>query len=587
VALGFDSAASLMVVATTAETLELWDIPQRKHLATLSLELPSTDPVERGAARALALSAQRAFLAAGTDTGLVHLWNFKDRAKSGPLATPPPVPGEARKPPGAVAHLEFNPAESRLALLRESGALEIWDPVRRVQLHRVQLPEAEPRRLRYSPDGGHLLIAYNSGGIVSVDAQTGTVLDTIRVPRGRAVNVDYTADGVPVASLARGSTVQVWDLLRLGRVATLGAFPTRLLDVTIARYGETALTLAAGGYVDHWDLCSGRHLGRQRLLTPAPREMHKAHEEHRVLVCGPRDGLLAYEGFEHNSTTPLEPVPLPVPRPGRGEQVVTYSVSPDQRLVALAYSTGDARLYGYQSPSDPQVLPGTGAPLTTVCFSPDQQYLVTGDAEGRLRLWDPVVGRVEWEDQSARLPIHMVAFTPSGRLLSVPRGNVIEVWNLEHRRRVARLEGHEAPIRTLVHGLEGRLLLSSSDDGTARMWDMAQQRSLRVLGDHPGPVTAATFDASLRLLLTTSGPYLSIWRVADAALLARCSYLGQREGTRHPRWVSFTPDGAYAASERAPLGVEFTRPRTRVRTSDAERDALFDPRAVARRLLGE
>jgi WD40 repeat protein len=195
-----------------------------------------------------------------------------------------------------------------------------------------------------------------------------------------------------------------------------------------------------------------------------------------------------------------------------------------------------------------------------------------------------VVGQVEWEDHSGRLPIHMVAFTPSARLLSVPRGDVIEIWTLEHRRRVARLYGHEAPIRTLVHGLDGRLLLSASDDGTARMWDMAQQRALRVLDDHPGPVSAATFDENLRLLLTTSGPYLSIWRVSDAALLVRCSYCGERPSGQ-PRWVAFTPQGHYTASDLNLSNLEFTRPGQRARLSSQERAALFDPRAVARGLI--
>lgn len=582
-ALAFDQAASLMVLATTAGTLELWDVPNRKQLATLTLELPVGDPTEQGTVRALSLSAQRHYLAAGTDQGILHVWNFKDRARSGPLQAPPPLPGRPEKV-REVSHMCFSPQEDRLVVALRDGTLELWDPARRVLKQRITLPEKEPRRLRFSPDGSQLLVVYNSGEILMVDSARWAVLDTIKIPRGRAVNVDHTADGIPVASLGRGSTVQVWDLLRMGRITTLGAFPTRLLDVTIARHGETALTLAAGGYVDHWDLCTGRHLGRQRLVNRNAHEMHKAPEPGRVLACSQRDGLVAYEGFDINTSQPLQPASLHLPRPQRGERVVTYSISPDQRFIALGYTSGDVRIYGYQAPSEPQVLPGTGQPITTLTFSPDQRYLVTADTAGCLRLWDPVVGQVEWEDQSGRQPIHMVAFTPSARLLSVPRGDVIEIWNLEHRRRVARLYGHEAPIRTLVHGLDGRLLLSASDDGTARMWDMAQQRALRVLDDHPGPVSAATFDDNLRLLLTTSGPYLSIWRVSDAALLVRCSYCGERP-TGQARWVAFTPQGHYTASDLDLSNLEFTRPGQRARLSSQERASLFDPRAVARALV--
>jgi WD40 repeat protein len=255
----------------------------------------------------------------------------------------------------------------------------------------------------------------------------------------------------------------------------------------------------------------------------------------------------------------------------------------------LGYESGDVRLYTYGDSSvPPRFLPPSDWPITTVCFSPDGGTLAVADARGCLRLIDVETGNVQWEDQSGTLPIRMVAFTPSGRLLSVPRGNSIEVWNLEKNRRVARLTGHDAPIRTLVHGLEGRLLLSASEDGTARLWDMAQQRSLRVLADHPGPVTAATLDPELRLLLTTSGPYLSVWRVSDAKLLARLCYCGPRDAEeRFHHWTTFTSAGYYVASHLDPPHVEFYRPESSSRMPAEDRRRLFDPLTVARTLLAD
>lgn len=607
-ALAFDAAVSLMVVATTAGSLELWDVPERRQLASLSIELPKADLGDQGwSLSSLALSPRRHALAAGTDTGVVYVWSFIDRSRSGPLKAPPPLPSSVSgdEAPLAVASdvpvafLAFNSEDDRLAVLRRDGTLELWEPQLRTVLRTVSLPaKGDFRRVSFSPDGRQLMVTGNAGAIAIVDADDGEVLETIRIPRGRAVNLGFTPDEVPMASLGSGSTVQVWDLLRLGRVRTLGPYPTRLLDVTISPHGETALTLAAGGLLDRWDLCTGRHLGRQRLGVRSARELRKDPGSDRIIVCGPRDGLRAFTGMAHNGVRSLIPEPLALPTPQSDERIVTYDVSADMSLVALGYTSGVTRIFAYREPGDPIVLQGEGGAVSTLAFSPDQRILAVGYNDGRVCLWDIASASVEWEEHSSRAPARMVAFTPSGRLLSIPRGPVVEIWNLDRKRRVARLLGHDGVVLTLVYGLDGRLLLTASNDGTARLWDVAQQRALRVLDDHPGPVTAATLDPEARLLLTTSGPYLSIWRVSDAELMARLAFCGteslvtpgedghglREAGERH-HWIAFTPDGYFNASSSSPPHTLMTRSGTRVRLSDEEREELYKPRRVTRDLL--
>ena len=583
VALTFDQSGALLVLSTTAGDLELWDVRERKRLARFAMGGEQGGPTQ---IRSLAFSPDRRSLVAGTELGLLFLWHFSDRSLSGALKASPPAhwPAEVANPL-SVVYQDISRDGSFLAVLRAGGLVELWDPVTKERLGVVELPSDErPRRLSFSPDSRQLLVAYDSGTIVLVDAPSRAVLDEVRVPRCEAVNVSYTEDAVPLASIARGAAVQVWDLLRMGRLQTLGPFPDHLLDVTITRKGDRALTLSTSGHIDTWDLLTGRHLGRQPSGGVTVRRLDKAPEPGRVLLCGAREGLMALEGLDRNNLTPLTRASLPIPTPEPGRDVHTYAISEDRRMVALGDVQGDVRIYGYREPSEPEILPGSGAPGTAIAFSPNNQLLAVASADGRLCLWDLASARIEWEDASESRPIHFIAFTPSGRLLSVPRGNDIVIWNLDHKRCVARLEGHTGPIRTMVHGLDGRLLLSSSDDRTARLWDLAQQRPLRILGDHPGPVTAATLGPDLRLLLTTSGPFLSLWRVLDAKLLARCVHLGE-EAPGSAQWATFTPEGFHITShdELPMLGV--SRPNSRLPLRHEDRQRLQDPRAIALRLV--
>jgi len=586
----FDRSLGLMVVSTSAATIEVWDLPNRKLLTRITPELAGRR-ARPGDIRCIGLSPHRQYLVAGFVDGSLYLWNFLDKARSGALQGPPPVPGSYPVPdvetPAAVAYLGVSPDGRRIGVIRDGGFAEVWDANPRTLINRIALQEEEsPCRLVFGPDSNQLLIAYNSGAIVILDANEGAELDALRIPRGTAVNIGYGKDEVPLASIARGSTVQVWDLLRRGRVQTVGPFRSPLLDVTVAPFGDTILTLASGGFIDRWDLLTGRHLGRLHTAVPTARSINKAPEQGRLLLCGSRDGLVAFEGIDVNGLGPIHRVPLPIPPPPEGRRVRSYSISRDQRFVALGYADGAVDVFAYHEESEPLSLGAGMPPVTATAFSPDNRFLAVAHADGQLQLWDLAATAIAWKETSGRMPIHFLAYTPSGRLLSVPRGPTIEVWNMESRRRVARMTGHEAPIRTMVHGLEGRLLLTASDDGTARLWDVAGLRALRVMR-HPCPVTAATLGPDLRLLLTTAGPYLSVWRVSDAELLARFVYLGaDRHGeVVQPRWVAWSPLGHYTASRREMDDLLFLHPGTQLPLSEAERAPLFDPRAVAARLV--
>ncbi len=592
-ALSFDRAMGLMVVGTTAGTIEVWDLPNCKRIAKIHPEVGGRR-ARPGEIACVALSPQRHYLVAGFTDGGLWVWNFLDKSLSGALQAPPPLPGSMPQVRGEgrdqeVVYAGTTPDGKRVGVLRAGGYMEVWDPIQRTLEGRIALQESEPpRRFLFGPDNAQALVAYNSGIIATVDVVEGAVLDTIRIPRGRAVSVAYDADGAPLASIARGATAQVWEVLRRRRVQTVGPYRSPLLDLTIAPYGETVLTLAEGGFLDRWDLLTGRHLGRLHTGANTAFSLNKAPEEGRLLLCSAQEGLMALEGLEVNGIGPIRRVKLPVPPPQGGRQARSYAISRDQRFVAMGFDDGSVSVYAYSEVSDPLVLEGSSAPALALAFSPDNRTLAVGHEDGRVLLWDLAATAVCWEEASGGLPVRFVAWTPSGRLLSIPRGETVEVWNMESRRRVARLTGHEGPIRTMVHGLDGRLLLTASDDGTARLWDVAAQGTLRVLDDHPGPVTAATLDPQLRLLLTTSGPFLSIWRVSDAALLGRFAHLGAErvgEGAAASRWAAWSPTGHYIASRRMMSELELVHPESRRPLTEEEAQGLLDPRAVAARLV--
>jgi WD40 repeat protein len=83
------------------------------------------------------------------------------------------------------------------------------------------------------------------------------------------------------------------------------------------------------------------------------------------------------------------------------------------------------------------------------------------------------------------------------------------------------LRGARGPLSSAVFSPDGKVALTASNDGAARLYAAAGGPPLHVLR-HGGPITAAAFDASGKRVLTASSDgTAAVWAVRDGALLRR------------------------------------------------------------------
>lgn len=106
------------------------------------------------------------------------------------------------------------------------------------------------------------------------------------------------------------------------------------------------------------------------------------------------------------------------------------------------------------------------------------------------------------------------------------------------------LTGHGARITDVATSPNGRLLATSSADGTTRLWDATTATPLKTLFGHNGEVGSVTFSPDSALLATTGSDHtVRIWDTTTADLLHTL------EGhTDIPTDIAFSPDGTHLAS---------------------------------------
>jgi WD40 repeat protein len=177
--------------------------------------------------------------------------------------------------------------------------------------------------------------------------------------------------------------------------------------------------------------------------------------------------------------------------------------------------------------------------ILSVVFSPDGRFLATGDAEGKIRLWQVADGQLLFTQKGHADWIRSVAFSPDGKTLA--SGGVdktIKLWDFTGRCLKA-LEGHTHMIGLVAFNPQGKTLASSSADKTIRLWDVSTGECLKILQGHANWVASVAFSPNGQILASGSDDRtVKLWDVSTGECLSTWE-----EHTDLVRSVAFSPDG--------------------------------------------
>lgn len=158
------------------------------------------------------------------------------------------------------------------------------------------------------------------------------------------------------------------------------------------------------------------------------------------------------------------------------------------------------------------------APVDALAVSKDNTRFVTGSRDGYARLWDRATGQVLATFDHEKHPVHAAAISPDGKILATgsedPKG-FIKLWDLETHLPIKREfkdsnrktpfdQGHTEGVLSITFSKDGRRLLTSSYDKTARLWDLESGHQLRRFWGHNWWVWDASFSSDERRIVTAS-----------------------------------------------------------------------------------
>lgn len=329
-------------------------------------------------------------------------------------------------PNNEMVHLAFSPNGDRLAVANLNGSPKILDVATRAEVFNL-VGHAQPcDGIAYSPDGSLLATSDDAGVVKTWDAANGREQLSLTMS-GNVHTVTFSPDNQRLAAVSEDGMIKVWELAT-GQEALSLSGNAGMYGVAFLPDGKRLVTAGQDGTARLWDAVLG-----QTILT-----------------------------FAGNTSTVTSVAANP-----HGTDVVTsgydgtlkiWDVAPGRELSTLAAHSGIA---------------------WDTAYSSDGTRLATASADGSVKLWDAANGHSIWSFSPGDA-LTSLSFSPDGNQLAVGGATgIVRLLDAATGQPTLTLAGHTYLVFDLAYSPNGKLLATSSWDGSAILWDLTSGKELR------------------------------------------------------------------------------------------------------------
>ena len=194
------------------------------------------------------------------------------------------------------------------------------------------------------------------------------------------------------------------------------------------------------------------------------------------------------------------------------------------------------------------ILP-TDTGFKSMTISADAKRLATCTRDSVIQVWDAQTGKQLARCNGPALQFKPLALSPDGKLLAYwVENKSIAIWDYSNDDIVANLVGHKDPPTSFSFSANGKTLASGGLNGLVYLWQLSNQQLIYHADLHNGPIWDLQFSPDQKLLLTGSfdqnAKILFLEKSKDGKLPG--TILESKRGM--VRSVAFSPDGQLIAT---------------------------------------
>jgi WD40 repeat protein/tRNA A-37 threonylcarbamoyl transferase component Bud32 len=426
----------------------------------------------------------------------------------------------------------------------------------------------------------------------------------------KVIASDLSRDGKRIVTASLDKTARVWDAETGQEVAVLRGHEGSVASARFSPDGRSIATISSDNTARLWEAATGKLLRTLHVPRGDGVSTHLYGEEAYAVHFSP-DGRRMVTAFGDypdctarvwDTANGKELAVLT----GHSGPVVSAVFSPDGKQIATASLDKTARLWESDTGKEVRSLKGHTCGVFAAVFSPDGTRVVTiGDGTDHIftpngwrstsssttaedtaaRVWNVAtrqeVAALRWPKGTVAF-VNTAVFSPDGkRILTAgvrtigsgdPEYGLPWVWDAVTGKRLFALKGHEAnwtSVSSAAFSPDGKQVVTTANDKTARIWDAATGNELAVLRGHTESVLGGRFSPDGRHVLTVSEDRTA--RLWDASF-------GQDGPPRRGAWpgvqhAAFSPDGCRLAVSSS----GFQKPSTVWDLSTGKRVLVLQP----------
>ncbi|MBI2924061.1 MAG: protein kinase, partial [Planctomycetes bacterium] len=424
------------------------------------------------------------------------------------------APVELRLPGEPASALAASADGAHVAALGAGGGGRLWDS-RGSEVASLADPEGPLAAMAFSPDGASLAVITRAGRVRVLDAGDGAELARFAGAADFAPeSLAWPAAGGRLLAAGHDGCLQVWDAASRAALAHIPATPAA---------GPAALSpdgrlvaRADQADADLLDAATGARVARLRgheyqiqaaAFTPDSRRLVTASRDHTAILWDVTPGgVLAAEAGDPGS----ELVAL---RPGAGRAVVRGAGSGARGLrfvdtltgttaaslnlppfenaqarfdpsgvVLLVRPWGQNRLFLFDAADGrPRVeLGGDGPDVVKTALSHDGAWAAALHADLTLRVWATRTGRLQATFKALDEKICTLAVSADGAWIATANGpsQDVTLYRTASGEPAARLHAHTGFTLGVEFSPDGRRLVTTAADASARVWSLPDARPL-------------------------------------------------------------------------------------------------------------